>query len=89
MISVAIDMLIGEMALRFGSISARHMGHVLIVCSDFNKHDVQNLWPQAVMVTFVDLTCSKHTAHTSAFDMCSDALVVFHRYCILCLAGLQ
>jgi hypothetical protein len=42
-ISVAIDVLIGEMEPRFGSISARHMGHVLTVCSDFNKHDVQNL----------------------------------------------
>jgi hypothetical protein len=53
------------MELRFGSISARHKGHMLFFWSDFNKHDVQNLWPHAVMETFLAPGVSKHTAHTS------------------------
>jgi hypothetical protein len=39
---------------------------VFFFFKDESKHDMQNLWPHAVIETFVDPGTSKHTAQTSA-----------------------
>jgi hypothetical protein len=68
MSSLAMETDTGSMiwrAGRAGSISARHMGHLLSVFKDESKHDVQYLCPHAVMATFIVPGTCKHTAHTS------------------------
>ena len=65
MSSVAMETDTGSMVWRAGSISARHMGHVLFVFNDLSKHDMQYLCPHAVMATFIFPGTCKHTAQTS------------------------
>jgi hypothetical protein len=64
--SLAIVTDTGSIVSRAGSISARHMGHLLFVFKDKSKHDVQYLCPHAVMETFLVPGTCKHTEHTSA-----------------------
>jgi hypothetical protein len=73
MSSDATDVGNGSMHSRSGSISARQVGHVFFVFKDFSKHDMQNLCPHAVIVTFVGPGTSMHTGHTSTSDSGSGA----------------
>jgi hypothetical protein len=85
--SDATDTDMGSIIWRAGSISARHMGHLLSVFNDLSKHDMQYLCPHAVMATLVVTSplvvpgTSKHTAHTSGLG----AARAFHKYCIYVL----
>ena len=73
MSSDATDVGNGSMHSRWGSISARQVGHVFFVFKDFSKHDMQNLCPHAVIATFVGPGTSMHTGHTSTSDSGSGA----------------
>jgi hypothetical protein len=67
MSSVATDTDTGSMAVRSGSSSARHLGHVFFCFKDESKHDVQKMCPHSVMDTFLHPGTSKHTGHTSGW----------------------
>jgi hypothetical protein len=66
MSSDATDTGNGSMHSRAGSNSARQVGHVFFCLKDDSKHDVQKVWPHAVMEMFLVPGTSKQTAHTSA-----------------------
>ena len=65
MSSDATDTGNGSMHSRAGSISARHVGHVIFFLKDDSKHDMQNLCPHAVIETLLVPGTSMHIGHTS------------------------
>jgi len=88
MSSVAAETVMGSIFKRVGSSSARHNGHRLSFARDDNKHEVQNVCPQAVIDTFTFLISCRHMGHLSGSGSgsfsCSDSDggVLVHMYCI-------